>query len=440
MFSNKGAFTLFFGANIAIPQTKDISTGINAASAAIQQFSSSLCTVTKTILKFSNTPYVNAGNALTDVSYLFQDMQSFYTSLLTCFNDQSQSTTATATVRSLNNLIYQVNVYILAGISMKLSTAATTLGGVFGSNAMMIVQNISTSYTAEFTTVLNSLTTLVTNFNSVINSGSAVTPTALAAALDTGALNSLVQVFQDIKVTSNQMAMIIAGLTSVTQTLDTVSSSVQIFQSNATGTITQATYQSDVSVQAAKTLFQTSISTYQTNITGSFAQWSSLAAAVFVGDTDIQASRVIVDSFSNSVKQIFETIAAGVVRTFTSQQGRVNAQIQTLKSFVTTSTQSVNNYLTSSVLQNSAGFVKCLGPTTANAASVAQLIQTLGANASSCIGNQQNISLQAQSLMTFIVQDTVLNVNGAADTLCGCTVGTSAVDVAAAKACIKKVS
>jgi hypothetical protein len=67
------------------------------------------------------------------------------------------------------------------------------------------------------------------------------------------------------------------------------------------------------------------------------------------------------------------------------------------------------------------------------------LVEALGTNSSLCIAQQTNSSLIAQSLMTFVAEDVVLNLNGSSDRLCGCAVkGDKKVEMRS-KRCFQRV-
>lgn len=438
-FTSQGTSALFFGANVALPQAKELSSCVNRASTEIGSFASGLCKVIQTTVKFDSDEFKKAGQALTDMEYLFADMQGFYNSYLNCLNNQSESQTALASVNNIQNLIYQLEVYILTGIDLKLGGASDALGAVFGENVKTVIQTIASQYTDEFSTVRESLETLTENFMTIIESGSEITAETIASDLNATALNDMITAFKDITVTSSQMSVIIVGFVKITATLDTVTTSVDIVEGNSTAMITKANYELDISIQASRKIFTKNVLTYQGEIDDSFAEFYALSSMLFTGDADIQEARGKVDVFVSAINGVFESISEKFVAIFTENLSAMQSQIQTMKDSMTESTNMVTDYLSEAVAMNSASFVKCFGPSTNNSVIALQLVQTLGMNSSACITAQQNVSLQAQSLMTFIIEDVVLNVRGAADKLCGCSVKGGKKDNDITKKCIKKV-
>lgn len=405
---------------MALPHAKRLSKVVNKASTTIAQFDSSLCQVITTVHKFDSESYVEAGKALTDIEYLFQDLQAFYDSFLNCLNNQSETQTSSQSYRSIDNLVYQLEVYIISGFEDKLGGAASKLGAVFGDNVASIITKISSQYVEELTVVKSSLEILSENFETISELGSELTIDIIAAEINVTALNDIITAFKDIVDTSNQVTTITVALVTITTTLDVVTSSISVVETNSTGMISKANYELDRAVQGARKLFTKGILTYQSSIDDAFAEFTLITSMKFTGDADIQVSRGKVDMFQISINQVLETISDSFVTMFKDNLSAMSMQIQTLKDSVTASTQMVTDFLAQVVAMNSGNFVKCFGPSTNNSVIGLQLIQALGQNASTCISAQQNISLESQSLMSFIVEDVLLNVEGAADQMCGC--------------------
>lgn len=393
----------------------------------------------KTTLKFDSEEYVKAGNALTDIEYLFDDVQGFYSSFLFCLNEQNETQSADTSVRNIENLIYQLEIYIITGFDEKLGGAADTLGAVFGENVKSVITLISAQYTEEFTVIKESLETLRDNFQVILESGSEVTAESLSSDLNATALTDMIIAFKNVAFTSTQTATIVIGFIKITATLDTASTSIQTIQSISTEMITKANYELDISIQASRKLFTKNMMTYQSSVSDAFGEFIALSSMLFTGDQDIQDARGKVDVFVIEINGVFEEISDMFVTIFKDNLSQMAMQIQMLKDSVATSTKEVTDFLAETVATNSASFVKCFGPSSNNSVIAMQLIQTLGINSSQCISSQTNVSLQAQSLMSFIVEDVVLNVKGAADQLCGCSVKGGKKDLEKSKDCIKEV-
>lgn len=423
-----------------LPQAKDLSKAVNKCSTAVSQFTPNLCKLVKTTLKSNRDDYVKAGNSLTDIEYLFQDVQSFYGSFLSCLNEQNETVTAVTSIRNIENLIYQLDIYILTGIETKLTQSAESLGVVFGESVKTVITKISSQLTEEFTIIKTSLETLRDNFQVVVDSGSEITTTSVSSDLNITALTDMITAFLDVSVSSLQMSTVISGFIAITTTLDTISTSIATVQTISQDMITKSSYDLDITIQASRKLLTTSVLLYQNDISDSFGEFFKISSSLFTADVDIQASRVKIDAFVVALNEQFESISSTFVTSFTENLSTMSMLIQTLKESVTTSTKQVTDFLAESIASNSGSFIKCLGPSTMNAVLALELIHGLGQNTSECIVAQTNVSLNAQSLMSFVAEDVVLNSRGIADKLCGCSVKGGKKDRDVSKKCIEKVS
>lgn len=423
-----------------LPQAKDLSKAVNKCSSAVSQFTPNLCKLVKTTLKSNRDDYVRAGNSLTDIEYLFQDVQTFYGSFLNCLNEQNETVNAATSIRNIENLIYQLDIYILTGIDSKLAESADSLGVVFGESVKTVITTISSQFSEEFNIIKTSLETLKEDFQVIVDSGSEITTSSVSSDLNITALTTMITAFKDASVSSLQMSTVISGFIAITTTLDTITTSISTVESISQEMVTKSSYDLDITIQASRKLLTTSMLLYQNDVSDSFGEFFKVSSSLFTADVDIQASRVKVDAFVISLNDNFESISDKFVTTFTDYLTTMSMQVQTLKDTVSTSTQQVTDFLAESIASNSGSFIKCLGPSTNNAVAALELIHGLGQNSSECISAQTNVSLNAQSLMSFVTEDVVLNARGIADKLCGCSVKGGKKDREISKKCINKVS
>lgn len=226
-------------------QLKDLSSAINKCSTIAQKFTPNICTIVKTSHKFSKESFVTVANDLTDVSYLFEDVDAFYSSFQNCLNEQKVNQTARTSVRNIDNLIYQLDVYVLTGLDKKLASSGEDFGMCFGQQTQDVVTLISVNLIKEFNIVRGCLSTLRDNFQAIDDSDSEFISDA---DIDTTALIDLVTAFKDIAVTQQQIDTLMTGLVASTTTLNTVITSVQNTQMVQVQRITKASYELDISV------------------------------------------------------------------------------------------------------------------------------------------------------------------------------------------------
>lgn len=377
-----------------------------------------------------------AAKRLTDITYLFEDVQVFSSSFLNCLNNQTMNQTAFASVANIAILIYQLQTRIETGFQEKLAGAATELGAAFGQPVQDSINEIAGNFVTEFTKVGDYLSVILDDVRAVADAKEAVTASDISA----DAMSGLVIVFKDIYVSCQQIDSLITNLVIVSKTLDAVVTQTQAAQQNATGTIAKASYQLDVAVQAANNMFAKNMITFQTSITDSFAAFQSLAATVFGNDIDVLFERNQVESNLASFFSFVETSFAGRFPVlFSTFFAIITDATNKLKTQTQANTQQVVDYFTGLAATSGGAIATCLGPSRQAAVKAMKIIQAMGTDTAKCLAVQQNYLLSAQSLLNFIAQDVILNMQGAADTLCGCTVGGGKKDKDISLACIRNV-
>lgn len=426
-----------FGANVAIPQLKNLSAAINKCSTAAQKFLPNLCDMVKVMLKSNTDSFKAAANALTDVQFFFSDVLNFYNSVLNCLNEQTEATTPEISARVLGNLIFQIEGYILNGVS-KLSDSAKPLGVIFGERVEKVIKTIADQFTEEFTVVKTSLETLTTDLLA-IDVTVEITAETLQQDLNATAISDMTTSFKDISVSSEQMATIIKDVSTIIKTLSVTVNSAEKVESVSVESVTKANYQLDVTVQASKNLLEKNVDELGNAMTMSFSEFSNLTATLFVGDKEIQESRDKVETFLITIRATFVSVSDKLVTSFSEFYKMVNLKTSETKEAIASMTTKVQEYLGESIASNSGSFIKCLGPSTNLSVQALLLIKEMGTNASTCIKTQQTTTLSAQSLMRFVIEDVVLNTKGAADKLCGCSVKGGKKDTEKSKKCMTKV-
>lgn len=440
VFNIKGSTSLFFGANVVLPQTKDLSAEINKCSTAIQQFTPNLCTLVKTTLKTNRPEFQDAGNALTDIQYLFEDIQSFYGSFLSCLNEQNETSTAKSVISELNNLIYQLDVYIITVIDGKLASSVDAIGTVFGDKVKDVIIKIAAHFSEEFGSIKTSLGTLVTNFQAIVDSGGEISATTIATDFDLTPLNEMITAFKNIYDTSLQINVVMKGFVTIINVLDKATTAVKVTESVSKEMVKKSSYEMDTSIQAARSMFSKNVLQSTQLVTDAFSAFFTLSSTIFPGDVDIQMSRAIVDTFMLAINDALESTSDAMINTFSQELTALTTEITALKQTVSDSTAQVTDFLATSVKTNSASFITCLAVNSTNSKLSLALVASLGVDSSKCISAQSNVSLDASSLMTFIVEDVVLNVGGIANKLCGCSVNGGIKAVEKSKMCIDAIT
>lgn len=436
-FSKQGTSAFFFGANVALPQSKDLSVAINKYSTLVEKFNPELCKVISFTNKIDKATFDAAGKGLTDITYLFEDVQVFSNSFLNCLNNQTMNQTAYASAKNIAILIYQLQTRIETGFQDKFAGAAVDLGAVFGQPVQDAVAEIADNFVTEFTKVDEYLNIILNDVQVVAEARGDVTASDISADAMTG----LVTACKDIYVTCQQVDTLITNLVIVSRTLDTIVTQTQTAQQNTSATIAKASYQLDVSVQSANKLFAKNMLTFQSNITEAFGAFQDLAASVFGNDVDVLTDRGEVDNFVSSFLNYVENyIATKWPIVFSQYFIQTTNALNALKTQISSNTQQIVDYFTGLAESSGGAIARCLGPSRRASIKAMKIIQAMGTDSAACLAAQQNYTLSAQSLMNFIAQDVILNMQGAADTLCGCSVGGGKKDKDKSKKCIHDVS
>ena len=415
-----------------------MSSAINKCSTANDQVKTDTCKVIKTTLKFDNENYIAVSRDLTGMEYTFQSIGAFYNNFLNCLNDQNASTTASETIRNLDHLIYQLDTFVITGIETKFITASESLGIVFGEKTKNVVYQITDQYVKEFNSVRENLKLLRENFAEIAKSGNVITIATINATLSAEAFNVMITAFKDIEVTTKQFSSVVSNFVLVSASLEKISNSISVVQTGALAKITKDDYDMEISVQAAKKMFAIKSLALQSDVEDSFGEFQIVGAQLFPGDLDIQSLRATAERFIIQLKEVFGQSSNHFQTFFTERQSESSKRIRVLKKSVAEMAGVVSEFVAQSVSQNSGSFAKCFDSVD-NTKLATAMIETLGTSSSLCISQQTNTSLTAQSLLTFISEDTVLNVKTQADRLCACAVKGDAKTDEKSKRCMKRV-
>jgi hypothetical protein len=349
---------LFYGANSALPQTQTLSKAIKSCQSAVEKVNSNICSTVKTTLKFDKQSYKDAAESLTDLEYVFVDINGFYSNFLNCLNEQNETVTGITTIRNLEILIYQLNIYVITAVEQKMSKSAETLGQVFGDKTKDVITKISDTYREEFGKIKTNIETIRDSFSAIVESGSEITVESINATLSESSFTEMIMSFSTIETTSKQISEVFASFVTVTATLEKVTSTVQATKSVSSAMVSKADYNLDIAVQASKKMFSNKTLKLESDIDDSFSVFYEVAALQFTGDTEVQDSRTAVENIIIRVKGSFDNMSSRFSTLFSESYTEFTRQITTLKETVSTSTKSLTDYLAEAVAENSGSYSK----------------------------------------------------------------------------------
>lgn len=409
---------------------------MNKCSASLDKSSSDLCKIVSTANKFSQTGYDDVAKGFTDVTYMIDDIQTFINSFQNCLNNQTVNQTAQTSIKIIETLDYQLTVKVITGIQTTLGDLAPAVGAVFGQAAEDVINGISTNFAAEFTSISEAINIIKENIQTVIDGGYESVTTA---DISEEAIQKLVLAVKNLVDTCAALETTVTMISSTMKTLDTSVTIIQNTMTSSTTQITKSTYELDVAVQASKKIFTANMLKFQADITSAFASFATLSGSIFTGDADVQADRTNAELYASTINTVIESVSTTFSTMASVSSVDMTTAIQALQTSISENTQSVVNFMAESASAGASAVSRCLGSTTVNTKTAETIIKTMTTQSTTCISAQSKTAMSSQSLMTFIVGDVVLNAQGAADTLCSCSVGGGKKDKDKSKKCIHKV-
>ena len=418
---------------MTVPLLNDLSAAVDAASKSITNYTADICNIVKTSNKFNTNDFTAATQSLTDFSYLYESVTTFYNSFQNCLNNLTAENAQTS-ARSIDNLIYQIDTYILTGFE-KLKFSATGLENVYGPAMGGSTIKISELSIERFTRVKNDLKTFSDKFMGIFNSRGSIA----TSDIDLVVLADLIAALKDLSTIGAQVGRIISGVTAITNALNTAITAVQATQANATMAMTARTQLLDTATEAAKSQFADMILKAESNLTKTFEEWKNLTIKLFVGDLLVLEQRGKVDLFVVTVLGPLRTLSDSYITSFLVSFVATAVEIDKLKSTIKASIDAVTGFFAGSADVGNGAIATCLGNGTAFIKRSTEIIGNLGAQGTTCIAQQESTAARALTLMTQAVDDILADAGGAADALCGCSVAGSVTNRNSSVDCMSKV-
>lgn len=383
---------------------------------------------------------MEAANALTDLGYIYADIDGFYSNFLNCLNDQNDTVTAITTVQNIQVLLYQLETYVITGIEQKLDSSAGVLGRVFGDKTREIIEQISITSRTEFAEIRDDLTNIRDNFKAISDSGAEVTAESINATVSSEAFTKMLESFSKIETVTTQATEVFGNFAAVTETLETVTASVQTTKSGAAAIVGRTEYALDITVQSSKKMFSNNTLKLQADMEESFSKFYEAAAMQFTGDVEVQEARRRVEILVSEITSVFDSNGQRFNLIVSENFKEFSAHIKSLKEGMTRKTKQVTDFLAEAVADNSGSYSKCLAKDGNNSKMATALIENLGKTSSLCVAQQINTTMVAQFMTTYVSQDVVLNFNGTSDRLCSCAVKGDKKVQDKSKRCMLRVS
>lgn len=383
--------------------------------------------------------FVNATQALSNLVYNLRDVESFYNNFLNCLNDQEATATAGTTIRNIQYLIYQIQTYVIPGAD-SIKSNAEAIGLVFGLDNNEVFETFADSYTMNFGAMVDSLKVVAADFQVAVDSGIEITLTNFKSYVNTTVLRQIASIFRDLTQAARNLDTVVTGFSAVTVQIESVSAGMQASAAKTTDAFAQAIRTFSLTVNNAKKRFTTRTDVNIMSVVVSLADFENVLSNTFLEDSEMRDQRDLTREYFTNISAVFFSDNSFFQKTLIDFESNFttlvkNARIENDATFANLTAQVVE------VAARSRGSAsKCFSTTSAGPAAIAQIMGFYRNASVACIQNQINVTIQSQTLKTFINEDVVLNWIGAADELCSCTVlGDKNVNQESKK-CVENVS
>lgn len=412
----------------------------------MQNIPSKIDQILKVSVKFQSEEFQVASQSLTDLRHFYSGFTSFLQQYSQFLNDQSTGNP----LKILSLLIYNAQLMESAIKQIETSTPKN-FASVFGSNVEKILILIIAKYSEHITNMRVALEIFRENFKSILESDTSdITMETLDAELDEQAITDTLIAFQEITVASKQMISIITGMTQITQALDGTSAALAKARDSTLSSISLMTFTLNIEIQSARFMFSDQVRSNIQTIVESFGNYSKTSLQVFANTTApdflnfVQTQQMTIDDFGTKMGELLVRTQGEFSKRLQDYYAELYQIIQHVQATLAINVQELSNYLAKLVIENNgASFKNCF--TSSNGDDDVRLqaiamIQQMQTDFIACVTTERTLSQQLQGLLTFIVQDVTLNIQGAADRLCGCSVKGGKKVLDETKKCIQKVN
>jgi hypothetical protein len=419
------------------PEINNVTLGLKAASAAGSKLSDNVCNVTKTILKISSPEFANASTALSNLNFNFMDIANFYANMLNCLSDQATPLASTS-IRNLNHLIYQLQTYVIPG-AKSINDHASAIGNVFGSDNTDIIQLHAKESIKHFEAMIEVLRTLVADFKVVVDNGIEITNSSARSFVNATVLVRCATILTEITVTTTHLSTVVSGFTNVTASIESVSSDLQTSAAATSQAFAAAARAFSLTINNSKGRFLTRTDVNIMSVVVALSDFETVLSNIFVDDDKMRNQRDLAREYYANITNalfndnlFFQTLMLEFDRSFTENLDIARKESEKAISELTVTVSAL-------AAKSRKSSATCFGKNSVGVAEILKVMEFYRNASSFCIQNQINVTIQAQTLKTFINEDVVLNFLGASDELCGCLKKDDKVVNEKSRQCVKDV-
>jgi len=375
------------------------------------------------------------------------DLRFFFNGLYIFLQQYSDFINEPPTTNPLKVItLLQYSAQLMESATTQISVASKNFGKIFGRNLENAMDLLISKYSEQLKSIRVALETLYSNFDSILDSGSDISVEILDGEVDDQATADTLVAFQEIAIASKQMTSITSGVLSILQTLDSVTSKIVKSGSTGQSTVSLLKYSLNLEIKSAKLQFNDHIRQNIDKIIQSFGNYSQASYAVFSNTTshdflsNLQGQQKILDDFGSQTSDMLWQFQLEFSKRLQSYYDALYSSTEDGKEFMSFITDELKLFLSQLIIENGGtNFKKCFDQPSELQQQAISLIAQTEADFTKCVNDERTLSLQIESLMTFIVEDVTLNIQGAFDRLCKCSVTGGSKILGITKDCINEV-
>jgi hypothetical protein len=424
------------------PVASHISTEVIKASADMQSIPLKINRILKVIVQFSGS-----GEEFKLLAGSLSDLRHFFNGLISFLQQYSQfiSDPPTANpLKVLHLLIY--NAQIMESATAQIKSSSENFSKVFGGNIKVVMEKIIETFTTHIKNVRTALETLNTSFESILKLESDITLESVESELQETSISETIAAFKEISIASKQLSFVFSGLIELTQTLEGATSKVSDTLDTVKSKLSLITFTLNVEIQSAKSIFRSVIGSNVQGIIEAFGNYSQTSLQVFANTTSkefhtfLQDTQRTIDEYSSKSSEMLTKTQIDMLKKLQEYYTEMYKTAQSVQEKSLSEAQTVTNFIAQLVIKNSgSSFNKCFASNTGVQKLVAGLLPSIENEFKMCMVAERMITLKVQELMSFIVEDVTLNIQGMVNQLCKCSVPGGKKNQDKSMECIKKV-
>ncbi|XP_070491799.1 uncharacterized protein [Chironomus tepperi] len=431
----------FFGFNIVYPTYSRVSSECIKASSSLISLPPKLEKILKISTRIDNKEYNSFTQSVMDLRFFFNGLYIF----LQQYSDFINEPPTTNPLKVITLLQYSAQ--LMESATTQIAVASKNFGMIFGRNLESVMDLLLSKYSEQLKSIRVALEVLYSNFDSILDSGTDISVEILDGEIDDQATANTLVAFQEITIVSKQMTSIISGVLSILQALDSATSKIDEFSAQGQSTISLLKYSLNLEIKSAKLQFNDHIRQNIDKIIQSFGNYSQSSHEVFSNTTskdfisNLQGQQKILDDFGSQTSDMLWKFQIEFSKRLQNYYDALYNSTEDGKEYMLAVTDELKLFLSQLIIENGGtNFKICFEDSSELQQKAVSLVGQTEAGFTKCVNDERTLSLQVESLMSFIVEDVTLNIQGAFDRLCKCSVTGGSKILGLTNDCINEIT